>query len=398
MDLTITPSKLNGVLNVIPSKSCLHRAIIAASLSKGKSIISNILESKDVLATIDCCKSMGADIKFINNELHVIGTNGSISNNATLYCNESGSTLRFMIPIMLTSNTNTTYSLKSSLASRPLDIYFNIFKEHNIKYSASPLNIEGQLTSGLYEIEGNVSSQFLTGLLYSLPLLDGDSVIKVNNLESIGYIDLTLDILRKYNINIINNNYKEFIVKGNQQYKCYNYKAEADYSQAAFFLVANELGSNIELLNLNSNSYQPDKKIITDIKDIKENKNISLKNNPDCGPILSVLASLYNVTFNHCSRLRIKECDRVDAITTTLNSLGCNIENTNDKIMFYKVDTFEGNVEVDCYNDHRIAMMLAIASTICRYPIKLLNATCVEKSYPNFWEDFKFLGGIINVE
>ncbi len=396
MNITIFPKKLNGSINAIPSKSCLHRAIIAACLSNGKSVIENILLSDDVNSTINACIKLGASIKKEENKLIINGIN-NINKNQIIDCNESGSTLRFMIPIFLTINNTVTFTGTKVLMNRPLDIYFDIFKKQNIKYKYNDnLEIEGCIKSDTFEIEGNISSQFITGLLFALPLLQKDSILIVNNLESIGYIDITLDILKKFGIEIINENYQRFILKGNQKYLSTNYFAECDYSQASFFLVANELGNKININNLSNDSLQPDKKIINDIQDIKDNKEVDLSNNPDCGPILSVLASFYNTRFINAQRLRIKESDRITAMVTNLNKLGANLLEEKDKIIFNKVIELEGDVIIDCFNDHRVCMAIAIASTICNKKITLLKADCVNKSYPNFWNDFKKLGGVID--
>lgn len=391
--MKIIPSKLKGTIDVIPSKSCLHRAIIAASLSNGKSIISNIILSEDIRATINGCINLGAKIDVYSDKLIVEGTK-CINKNQIIDCNESGSTLRFMIPIFLTINNQVTFKGEKSLFNRPLDVYYEVFKKNNIKYELNDkLYIDGKLECDDYYIAGNISSQFLTGLLFSLPLLNGNSRIFVENLESKGYVDLTIDILRLYNIEIINKNYEEFIIRGNQEYTSFDYITEADYSQAAFYLVANELGSDIKINNLNPKSLQPDKKIIEDIKLIKLNRNIDLSENPDCGPILSVLASFYNTSFLNAKRLRIKECDRINAMVYNLNLLGARVTQEDDKMNFTSVNNLNFG-SLKCFNDHRVCMAIAIASTVCSENIFIDNKDCVNKSYPNFWDDFKKIGGL----
>lgn len=398
MKVTINPKKLNGNIDVIASKSFLHRAIIAASLCEGRSVIDNVLFSKDVEATINACSALGASIKVDNNKLIIDGTL-TISSNQVVDCIESGSTLRFMIPIFLSQNTNTKFIGASSLFKRPLDVYFDIFNNQNIKYSYNEtLEVSGNLKSDEFIIDGSISSQFITGLLFALPLLENDSKLIINNLESKGYVDITLEILKMFNIEIINNNYQEFIIKGNQKYKQSNYYAEADYSQACFFLIANELGNKVKVNNLNQNSLQPDKKILDDITKIKNSESVDLSQNPDCGPILSVLASLYDCSIINAKRLRIKESDRINSMVVNLNKLGAKLYSGEDYINFNKVNNLNGDVELDCFNDHRVCMALAIASTICDFKIVLNGAQCVNKSYPHFWDDFVSLGGCIDVE
>ncbi len=395
MNIEIIPKKLSGIIDVIPSKSCLHRAIIAASLSNGISNIHNAIFSDDINATIEACKKLGATIDIFKNKIVVKGTTKILSNQI-VDCNESGSTLRFMIPIFLTINNKVKFIGKEGLLKRPLDIYSEIFNKQNIENIN--LEFEGLLKPDTFIVDGTISSQFITGLLFSLPLLDGDSKIIIKNvLESKGYIDITIEILKKFNINIENKEYREFIIKGNQKYNPTNYTTEADYSQASFFLVANELGNDIKVNNLDSNSVQPDKKILDDILSVKKNVNIDLSQNPDCGPILSVLSVFYDTKFINAKRLRIKESDRISCMVSNLSKLGAIVFEEIDSMIFNKVEVISGG-EVDSHNDHRIAMAMAILSTIANDNIIIKNADAVSKSYPNFWDDFKMLGGDFDVK
>jgi 3-phosphoshikimate 1-carboxyvinyltransferase len=300
--------------------------------------------------------------------------------------------------------------------TRPLDSYYEIFNEKGIEYSTTegvlPLKVSGKLTSGTYRVRGNISSQFITGLLYSLPLLEGNSKIEVTTkLESKGYIDLTLQVLKDFGIQIANNNYKEFSIKGPQRYHSRNYYIEGDYSQGAFFLVAGALGSSITCSGLNKSSLQGDK-IILDILTamgctIEENDEgirvnhsrtkgieIDASNCPDLVPILAVLASLSKgeTRIINAKRLRIKECDRLHAITTELNKLGANIIELEDSLIISGVNVLKGG-EVNSHNDHRIVMALAMAATRATGQVIINNHSAVEKSYPNFFKDYFKLGG-----
>lgn len=418
MKVLIRPKKLSGTINVVPSKSYSHRAIIAASLADGVSLIKNVMFSNDILRTIDCCRAFGAKIDVFNDYLVINGCSEIKRVNNTINAGESGSTIRFMIPIMLVNDSKMEFRGENHLNNRPLDSYFEIFDKLNIKYehpdnSYMPLKTEGGLKPGLYEIRGDVSSQFITGLLFALPLLDGDSTIKITTkLESKSYIDLTLDILKKFNIKIINNNYEEFIVCGNQKYSPCDYTIEGDFSQAAFFLVMGALGNDIKLGCMNLDSLQGDKKIIDDIKDlggeiiVEDNtikavakqlsgNIIDFSNSPDLGPVLSVLASVCsgNTKFINAARLRIKECDRITCIKEELLKLGAIVSESIEEMYFSGVDTLDGSLELYTHNDHRIAMALAVASTICSSPLLINGAECVKKSYPHFWNDFRKLGG-----
>ena len=239
-------------------------------MAKGISKIENISYSDDIIATIEAMKKLGANIEKKDNYLLIDGSKTFdkeyLNNDSEIDCNESGSTLRFLFPLSIVKENKILFKGKGKLFKRPLSPYFENFDKYQIKCSSINENkilLDGELKSGVYEIDGNISSQFITGLLFSLPLLNGNSKIIIKGkLESSSYIDITLDCLNKFGINIINNSYKEFIIEGNQTYKSGNYQVEADYSQVAFFLVANSIGSNIKINGLNVNSLQGDKKLL----------------------------------------------------------------------------------------------------------------------------------------
>jgi 3-phosphoshikimate 1-carboxyvinyltransferase len=420
-NLVLRPSKLQGVVRVPPSKSLAHRAIICAALGEGTSIVNNVDYSDDIIATITAMEVLGAGIVKEENSLIITGIYNEKAIRKTvrdINCNESGSTLRFLIPLTLIFDGLTKFIGSGNLGKRPLDIYYNIFKEQGIKYYTAKDNlnliIKGQLQPGEFKIPGNVSSQFITGLLFTLPLLNGDSkIIITTEMESRGYVDLTLSCLRDFGIEIENKDYMEFIIKGNQRYNSINYTVEGDYSQAAFFLVANMLGSSVGISDLKLDSLQGDKEIIPILE--RMGGKFYLEDNilrtttpekingtivdgsqcPDIIPILTLLASLSEgkTEIINAGRLRLKECDRLKAITTELNKLGANIEEKEDSLTVYGVKELKANKELWSWRDHRIAMTLAIASTGCDKDIEIKDYDCVSKSYPNFYEDFKRLGG-----
>ena len=420
MNVTIKPNKLSGTIQIPPSKSLSHRAIIAAALAEGESIISNVLYSKDILATIDAMRACGAEIKEYSDHLVIHGSKVKRVK-SIINANESGSTIRFMIPIALVSDEEIEFRGENHLVKRPLDTFLEIFDTQGIKYTKGedylPLKVYSGLKCGTFKVRGDISSQFITGLLYALPLLDGDSKIVITtNLESKGYIDLTLDMLKKFGIEIENKEYKEFIIKGNQSYKPYNYTIEGDFSQSAFFLVADALGADIKLSCMNMDSHQGDKKILLDMEDfgsniIFENDLLSLENktlhgatidfsqSPDLGPALTVLASLAEgeSNFINAGRLRIKECDRITAMRIELEKMGAKIIEHKDGMTIYGVKELHGAV-IDSHNDHRVAMAIAMASLKTKGDIKILNAGCVSKSFPNFFSVFESLGGIVSYE
>ena len=420
MNVTIKPNKLSGTIQIPPSKSLSHRAIIAAALAEGESVISNVLYSKDILATIDAMRACGAEIKEYSDHLVIHGSKVKRVQ-SVINANESGSTIRFMIPIALVSDEEIEFRGENHLVKRPLDTFLEIFDSLGIKYTKGedylPLKVYSGLKCGTFKVRGDISSQFITGLLYALPLLDGDSKIVITtNLESKGYIDLTLDMLKKFGIEIENKEYKEFIIKGNQSYKPYNYTIEGDFSQSAFFLVADALGADIKLSYMNMDSHQGDKKILTDMEDfgsniIFENDVLSLENkalhgatidfsqSPDLGPALTVLAALAEgeSNFINAGRLRIKECDRITAMRIELEKMGAKIIEHKDGMTIYGVKELHGAI-IDSHNDHRVAMAIAMASLKTKGDIKILNAGCVSKSFPNFFSVFESLGGIISYE
>lgn len=425
--LVITPNSLKGEVVIPSSKSIGHREIICSGLASGKSIIDNISISKDIEATIEGLKSFGAKINETPSKFQgrcafsIEGTDGKINlKNKIIDCKESGSTLRFLIPLGILSNEKIIFTGSGKLVERPLDPYFEIFNKKGIEYKTFsdkinlPLEINGKLKSGVYSLVGNISSQFISGLLFALPLCDGDSVIEITTkLESESYINLTLDALKKYGIEIINENHKRYIIKGNQKYKNIETTVEGDYSQGAFWLVAGALSENIKSIGLNLNSSQGDKKIIDILKNmnvnlkISENEIISMESKtkgtiidgsdcPDIIPILTVLASVSKgvTKIINSERLRYKECDRLTAIATELNKIGADIQELSDGLIINGKKSLKGG-KVSCWNDHRIAMSLAIASIKCREKLILRGTECVEKSYPEFWKDFVSLGGKI---
>ena len=411
----IKADKLIGEVTPPPSKSILHRYIIASSLAKGISKIENISYSDDIIATIEAMEKLGAKIEKKDNYLLIDGSKTFdkkyLSNNAEIDCNESGSTLRFLFPLSIVKKNKISFKGKGKLFKRPLNPYFENFDKYKIKYSyinENEILLDGELKNGEYKIDGNISSQFITGLLLSLPLSNENSKIIIRGkLESSSYIDITVDCLNKFGIKIINNSYQEFIIEGNQTYKSGDYEVEADYSQVAFFLVANSIGSNIKINGLNTNSLQGDKKIIDFISQIdnwnkKEKLILDGSETPDIIPILSLKAciSKKEIEIVNIARLRIKESDRLKATVKELSKLGFDLLEKEDSILinsrkdFNKINN-NSLVYLSSHSDHRIAMTIAIALTCYNGEIILDNLDCVKKSYPNFWEVFLLLGGKI---
>lgn len=419
----ITPKKLSGTIEIPPSKSVSHRAIISAGLAKGVSKISNVLLSQDIIATCKAMEAIGADIRYTEEANHryaltIQGCHEVRLKTNEINCNESGSTLRFIIPMLLLQNKEVIVTGEGRLVSRPMTPYYDLFKEksiafkHLIEGQDLPLAIEGQITPGTYKLDGSVSSQFITGLLFALPLLAGDSVIEMtSDLESKPYIDITIEVLKSFGIAIINEEYHRFYIKGNQNYTPCDYRVEGDFSQGAFWLVGGIMGEAIHCEDLNLASQQGDKVIVEIIKAMGGNldiqpKDIRAKNTktrgmiidvsqcPDLVPILGVLGSLSQGTTQiiNGERLRFKESDRLMATADVLNTLGGKVTETPDGLIIEGVEKLTGG-NVKSHNDHRIAMAVAMASIASQGKIILEGAEAVNKSYPHFWEDFEKMGG-----
>ncbi len=407
MVVTIKPQKIKGEVSVPPSKSVAHRLVIAAALSKGTSKVENLSFSKDITATVNAMRSLGAQIDISGNTAIIKGIENP-PEKAVIDCCESGSTLRFLIPVVCALGVQATFLGQGKLPQRPITPYLDELPKHGAKFDyqgTMPFTVRGRLTSGEYRISGDISSQFVTGLLLALALIDGQSeLVLTTPLQSKPYVDITADCLAKCGVSVTQTD-KGYAVTGGSM-KAFQAPVEADYSQAAFFYVANSLGSDIRINELNENSCQGDKKIVEICDKIVYNKNGGLKpfeldcsDIPDLVPILAVLASFCEGTSRivNVARLRIKESDRLEAVSACLNALGGKVTAGEDFLEIQGVKSLHAG-QVDCFNDHRIAMAMAVAATRSTGPVTLIGAQCVEKSYPDFFEVYKALGGDITVE
>lgn len=405
MNIVITPKKLEGRITIPPSKSISHRALICAALSKGESEITGVLQCEDIDATAEALVALGAAIRTEGNVTHVTGIEKA-PDYAEINCRESGSTLRFMMPVCAALGVETVFTGGGKLPNRPITPYIDQFPKHGVEFVSDvfPYHIKGKLTAGVYPVTGDISSQFITGLMFAMPLLVGASTIQLTSpLQSKPYADITVNCMRSFGIETLefNGNYN---IKGVQTYNPARFTVEGDCSQAAFFAVANELGSNIEIDGVNPNSVQGDRAVFDIIdKTIKINGSysgfdIDASDIPDLVPVLTVLASFAEGTshIRGCKRLRIKESDRLASISTVLNSLGADVKIVGDDLEINGVKELSGGV-CSSFNDHRITMSLAVASQRCTQPLTITGAECVAKSYPTFFEDFRALGGEYDV-
>lgn len=418
--LRILPTNLTGTIHIPSSKSMGHRELICAALAEGESTVGNISMSKDITATIKGMEALGAKITPVEEgERASFKIEGSVpkTTGCTIDCGESGSTLRFLIPLGAVCDAPVTFVGGGALPTRPLDPYYGIFKDQGFSFTTGgetnlPLTIKGKLKAGKYILPGDVSSQFITGLLFALPLLEGDSSLYIEGpLESQSYVEMTLGALKKYGINIRNNGYKNYYIQGGQKYLPGNAMVEGDFSQIAFWLVAGTIGSSIKAMGMNMASLQGDKAILKIMRKMgahlaEDGGNVTAEpvrtvgtvidaaNCPDLIPVLTVLAALSkgHTEIINAGRLRIKECDRLAAMAMSLNKIGAQIIEKADSLSITGVDHFTGGT-LDCWNDHRIAMSLAVASIRCTEPLILKGTECVAKSYPGFWDDFCRVGG-----
>ncbi len=388
MNLSITPGKLSGTVTPPPSKSQAHRLLICAALAGEGSVIHNLADSQDIRATRRCLAELTTDRRTL----------------PELDCGESGSTLRFLIPLALALRGGGVFTGHGRLMERPQKPYFDLFDEKGIQYEQKDgvLTVEGRLTPGEYRLPGNVSSQFFTGLLLALPLLDGPSVIiPTTPLESEGYIGMTLDAMHEFGVDIASTRSlpPHYLISGGRRYQRAKVTVEGDWSQAAFWYAANCLGCTVDVRGVSQYSTQGDRVIESCCLELSQpgDTEIDMSGCPDLAPPVAAAAAVRQGTTRlvNAGRLRIKESDRLTAITAALNALGARVTEHSDSLTIYGRDGLTGGT-VDCCNDHRIAMMAAIAATRCREPVTLLGAECVAKSYPDFWEHYRMLGGVFH--
>ncbi len=410
MTVTITPTKLKGTIIPPPSKSQAHRLLIAAALAQGESVIHNVALSKDIVATMNCLEELGASFSRKGSTVTVTGMGANAMSPMRrmayphLDCGESGSTLRFLIPIALAVRGGGIFTGAGRLMERPLEPYFEIFREKGIFYEQKDgtLTVQGMLEPGVYQLPGNVSSQFFTGLLFALPLLSGPSaIIPTTELESEGYIRMTLQAMAQFGVEMaatmsLPPQYHPF---GNQTYTPTEATVEADWSQAGFWYAAQNLGNQVDIINMNPDSSQGDRVIVEHyVNLIKPGEvTIDVSGCPDLVPPLAAMGAVRQGRTRLCNaaRLRMKESDRLSAVTDVLCKLGAQVTEGPDFLQIEGQNSLPGGVTVDAHNDHRIAMMAAIAATACEKPVTITGAQCVSKSYPNFWEDYVNLGGVM---
>ncbi len=394
MTVNILPSLAAGTVSAPPSKSLAHRACICGALSQG-STVSNLAASQDIQATLSCLRALGATVTNTKNGVHIGGVDlFSVPEGAVLPCNESGSTLRFLLPLCLLSGRKITLTGSVRLLSRPLSIYEDICKEQGIFFQKDTtcVTVQGQLKSGIYQIPGNISSQFITGLLYTLPLLEGDSRLEVTgDFESASYIDLTLSALADFGIQITRQE-NVFFIPGGQRYQTANYTVEGDLSNAAFLEGFNLLGGNVRVQGIRENSLQGDRVYMQMFRDLQSGKRqFDLSDCPDLAPVMFALAAVCGgAVFTGTRRLKIKESDRAEAMAAELKKFGIASVIDENSVEIFPGTLCAPDEPVQSHNDHRIVMAMSLLLSKTGGCIQ--GAQAVNKSFPDFFGVIKNLG------
>ncbi|MBQ7295085.1 MAG: 3-phosphoshikimate 1-carboxyvinyltransferase [Clostridia bacterium] len=399
MTANIKPSKIRGTLRAPSSKSMGHRLLICAGLSEGESRIDNILYSEDILATLDCLSAMGAKIEKGEDYVTVCGTLPKRAGEGIYKCRESGSTLRFFIPIAMLSEKESLFTGYGRLMERPMTVYESIAKEKNLTYikNSEGITVGGVLTSGIFTVPGNISSQFISGLLFALPLCEGDSEIELTGgIESKSYIDMTVYAMKLFGVDVYWKNENTLYIKGNQQYGSRAISVEGDYSNAAFLDAFNLLGGDVSVTGLDENSLQGDKIYKEYFSALRQGTpTLDIKNCPDLAPILMTLAAATNgCRLTNTARLKIKESDRGLVMARELSKFGADIELYENEITVNKAELYIPKDTLYCHNDHRVVMSLAVLSSV--YGGTIEGTEAVKKSFPDFFSKVTALGLEVN--
>ena len=415
----LNPSELHGTVQAPPSKSAAHRAILCAALSRGTSVLHNVAQSDDILATCRAVHALGVETAFSGADLQIDASGLFCSPYGELDCGESGSTLRFLIPIAAAGGISARFTGRGRLPERPIGIYLDCLPKAGVYCQTGgglPLSICGKLRAGVFALPGDVSSQFITGLLLALPLLEEDSdILLTTPLQSAGYVDMTIEIMREFGVSVSKSE-QGYHIPGGQEYQCRSFTVEGDWSQAAFFLAAGALGKEplrVEGLRLPSTQgdseaaelfarfgakVETGEAAVTVYPSALRGIDIDASQVPDLVPILAVTGALAEGTtrITGAARLRIKESDRLAAMADGINRLGGRVTELPDGLVIEGVPALVGGC-AEGYNDHRVVMSLSVAALKAGGPVEITDAHSIRKSYPTFFEDYNALGGHANV-
>lgn len=415
MNTKVTLKSIGGSVTAIPSKSDVHRALICAALADRESRVNFACSSQDIDATISCLKALSAKIKTDDYGASVVPIK-EVKRHSMLDCGESGSTIRFMLPVAAALGAQAEFTGHGRLSQRPLEPLAEVMKKNGCEFSELgkfPLKVDGELCGSCYEIRGDVSSQYITGLLLSLPIFGrGGKITVIPPIESEKYIDMTVDTMRKYGVDIKKDG-NVFFVPSESFYKVQGdvYSSDGDWSNAAFFLCAAAINGSVRYERIYKNSLQGDKKIVSLLKEFGANVtwgddfvqvsssclkgiDIDASQIPDLVPVLAVTAAFAQgkTKIYNAARLRIKESDRLAAITQSLQNIGAQVKELPDALEIIGCPGAKYSGTVDSFNDHRIVMSMAVASSNGG-DITVKDAQAINKSYPLFFDDFKLLGG-----
>ena len=420
MDMTFISAPLKGVVAAPASKSEAHRRMICAGLTKGTTTLGGFMDSADMAATARCLKALGAQIEEKDDELTITGYAKKISKLPVLDCGESGSTLRFFVPIALAMADGGVFRMHGRLGQRPMDVYRDLFVPRGVRWrmgvgcdGAAELTVKGALEAGHYVMPGNVSSQFVSGLLFALPMLDEDSTLTVEPpVESADYIRMTVEALTQSGIRLEEIAPFSWRITGNQTYQAKDGRLSGDYSQAAVLLCAGALGHQVTVTGLAQETTQGDRAVLAHLATlgakVQEDASgvivtaealhgtaLDMANCPDIAPILALVCQMAEgeSRLTGCGRLRLKECDRLAAAVETLKLLGGNAKAEGDTIVIQGVKALKGGVTLPNYNDHRMVMLGMVAASIAKEPVTVQGVEALNKSWPEFVNVYQNLGG-----
>ena len=420
MDMTFFSAPLMGTIAAPASKSEAHRRMICAGLTKGATTLTGFMDSDDMAATGRCLKALGAQVEQGEDTLTITGQAKKIAKLPVLDCGESGSTLRFFVPIALAMTKGGVFRMHGRLGQRPMDVYQDLFVPRGVRWrmgvgcdGAAELTVRGELEAGHYVLPGNVSSQFVSGLLFALPLLEEDSTLTVQPpVESAGYIRMTVEALQQSGVKLEELAPFSWRIAGNQHYQARDGHLSGDYSQAAVLLCAGALGHQVTVSHLARETTQGDRAVLAHLAalgaQVTENADgitvraeklcgaeLDMSGCPDIAPILALVCQLAEgeSRLTGCGRLRLKECDRLAATVESLNLLGGNARAEGDTIVIQGVKALKGGVKLPNYNDHRMVMLGMIAASVAQEPVEVNGVEALNKSWPEFVNVYQNLGG-----
>lgn len=420
MDMTFIPAPLTGTVAAPASKSEAHRRMICAGLTRGATTLSGFMDSADMAATARCLKALGANVEKTEDCVTITGFARKPCKLPVLDCGESGSTLRFFVPIALAMAKGGVFRMHGRLGQRPMDVYRDLFVPRGVRWrmgvgcdGAAELNVQGRLEAGHYVLPGNVSSQFVSGLMFALPLLEEESTLTVEQpVESAGYIRMTVEALTQSGVVLEEIAPFSWRIPGHQQYRAKNGQLSGDYSQAAVLLCAGALGHQVTVTHLAKETTQGDRAILKHLEalgaKVREDESgvtvtagrligatLDMADCPDIAPMLALTCQLADgeSRLTGCGRLRLKECDRLAATVEILNLLGGNARAEGDTILISGVKKLKGGVTLPDYNDHRMVMLGAIAAAVAENPVTVTGVQALNKSWPEFINVYQKLGG-----